>query len=86
MHAAGDAGERDIVVEMGRGGDGDGVDAEVEHVVDLADGLAAERTGDEIGLPAVGIGDADQFGARQSGEDARMIAAHDANADDADTQ
>ena len=59
---------------------------EIEQLGHFADGLAAERAGDEIGLPAVGIGDADQFGARQSGEDARMIAAHDANADDADTQ
>ena len=54
--------------------------------LDLADGLAAERAGDEIGLPAVGIGDADEFGARQPGEHARMIAAHDADADHADTQ
>ena len=60
--------------------------SEVEQFLDVGDGRAAERAGDEIGLLAIGIGDADQFGARQAGEHAGMIAAHDADADDADTQ
>ncbi len=48
--------------------------------------MAAERAGDEIGLLAVGIGDADEFGARQAGEHAGVVAAHHADADHADTQ
>ena len=73
-------------MQMGRRRDGDGIDLEVEQFVDIGDGGAAERAGDEFGLLAVGIGDADQFGARQPGEHAGMIAAHDADADHADTQ
>ena len=42
-------------------------------------------TGDKIRLFTIRIGDADEFGARQSGEHARMIAAHDANTDDTHT-
>ena len=59
---------------------------EVEQFVDVGDGGAAERARDEIGLLAVGIGDGDQFGPRQAGQHARMVAAHDADADHADTQ
>src|SRR6185312_14781996 len=49
-------------------------------------GAAAERLGDKVSLLAVGIGDADEFGARQASEDTRMIRAHHADADHADTQ
>ena len=86
VDAARDAGERDIAVQMGRRRNGDGVDFQVEQFADVGDGGAAEGAGDEIGLLAIGIGDADQFGARQSGKHPGMIAAHDADADHADTQ
>ena len=86
VDAARDAGKRDIAMQMGRRGNGDGVDVAIEQVADIGDGRAAQRARDEFGLLAVGIGDADEFGAGQSGEDAGMIAAHDADADDADAQ
>ncbi len=64
MHAARDAGERDVVMQMGRRRDGDGIDFEIEQLLDVGDGGAAERARDEIGLLAVGIGDADEFSPR----------------------
>ena len=39
-----------------------------------------------VGLLLIGIGDADQFGTGQSSENAGMIGAHDADADNADAQ
>ena len=86
MDAARDAGERDVVVQMGRRGDGNGIDLEIEQRPDIGDRLAAERAGDEFGLLAIGIGDGDEFGARQAGEHTGMVAAHDANAHHADAQ
>ena len=86
MDAARDAGERDVVMQMRGRRDGDGIDAELEQRLDVGDGGAAERARDEIGLPAVGIGHRDELGARQAGENARMVRAHDADADHADTQ
>ena len=71
---------------MGGRRDGGSVDVEIEQRRDIGDGGAAERAGDKFGLPAVGIGDADQLGALQASEDTGMIAAHDADADHADTQ
>ena len=47
------------------------------------EGRAAEHAGHEFALLAVGIGDADQLDARKIGEHARMVAAHDADADHA---
>ena len=41
---------------------------------------------DEIGLLLIRIGDADQLGTGQSGKDAGVVGAHDADADYADTQ
>ena len=86
VDAARDAGERDVVMQMGRRRDGDGIDLEIEQFIDVGDGGAAEGAGDEFGLLAVGIGDADEFGPRQPREHPGMIAAHHADADDADTQ
>ena len=74
------------LMQMGRCRDRDRVDSAIEQLIDVGDGAAAERAGDEFSLLAVGIGDADQLGPRQSGKHAGMIAAHDADADDADTQ
>ena len=54
--------------------------------LDVGDGGTAQRAGDEFGLLAVGIGDADKLGAGNAGEHARMIGAHDADADDANAQ
>src|SRR5512141_1904682 len=76
----------DDAVKMGRRRDSDGIDIEVEQFIDTRDGGAAEGASDEFGLLAVGIGDADEFGPRQTREHPRMIAAHYADADHADTQ
>ena len=73
-------------MEMGRRRDRDRIDVQVEQFADIGDRGAAQGAGDEIGLLAVGIGDGDQFDAGQPGEHAGMIAAHDADADDADAQ
>ena len=86
VDAARDAGERDVVMQMGRRRDGDGIDLEVEQFIDIGDGGAAEGAGDEFSLLAVGIGDADEFGARQPRQHSGMIAAHHADANHADTQ
>ena len=63
--------------------DGDRIDAEIEQIGNIAHGLAAEGTGDEFSLLAIGIGNADEFGARQAGKDTRVVAAHHADADHA---
>jgi hypothetical protein len=86
VDAARDAGQGDVVMQMGGRRDGDGVDAEREQPFDIGDCAAAEHARDKIGLPAVGIGDGNELGARQPGKHARMVAAHDADADHADTQ
>ena len=86
MNAARDAGERDLVMEVRGRGDGDGVDPAVEQGIDLADGDAAERPGDEIRLLAIGIGHADEFYPWKLREHARMVAAHHADADYSHTQ
>ena len=61
VNAAGDAGQRDRVMQMGGRGDGDRIDAEIEQFLDVGDSRAAERVGDEFGLLAVGIGDPDKL-------------------------
>ena len=86
MHAARDAGERNVAMQMGRRGDGDGVDAEREQRIDVADGAAAQRIGDKLGLLGVRVGDADELGARQTSENARMVRTHHADADDSHAQ
>ena len=43
---------RDVAMQMGRRGDGDGVDAGAEQAVDVGKALAAERAGHEIALLA----------------------------------
>ena len=86
MHAALDAVQRDVAMQMGRRRDGDGIDARGEQRVDVGKGPAAEGVRDPLPPFRIGIGDADQSCARQVGEDARMVAAHDADADDADAQ
>ena len=65
MDAARDAGERDIVMQMGGRRDRDGVDLEFEQSLDVGYGGAAERTGDEFGLLDIGVGDTDEFSSRQ---------------------
>jgi hypothetical protein len=86
VDAARDAGQRNIAVQMGWRRDGDGVEIEIEQFADGRHRRAAQGTGHEIGLLAIGIGNAYQLGARQTGKHARMIAAHDADADNTHAQ
>ena len=73
-------------MQMGRCGNGDCVDVEIEQLLDISDGRTAKRARDEIGLLEIGIRDADKLRSRQTSEHPGMIAAHYANADHADTQ
>src|SRR5215510_7797477 len=86
VDAALDAGERDVVVQMGGRRDGHGVDAQRQQRVEIVDGVGPQRTGDEAGLLPVRIGDSDKLNPRQAGENARVVAAHDPDADDTDPQ
>ena len=86
MDVARDAGQRDLVMQMGRRRDGDGVDAFVEQFVELGERAAADQRGGARAVLRQRIDDADQRHARQTGQHAGMVAAHDAGADHADTK
>ena len=82
-----DAGERDLVMQMGRRRDRDGVDALGEQlpraspkVGQLASSVARARCAGQR------IDHADELDAGQTGEHAGMIAAHHADADHTDTK
>ncbi len=82
MHAALDAGERQVLMQVGRRRDGDGIDAPRPAAVRHRRMPGSPSTpGHELALLAIGIGNADELHAGKVGEDARMIAAHDADAD-----
>ena len=86
MDAARHAGQSDLVMQLGRRSNSDRIYFEIEQRVDAGDSGAAQRARDEFGLLDIRIRHANEFGARQAGQHARMIAAHDADADHADTQ
>jgi hypothetical protein len=69
---------------MGGRSDGDGINPGGEQRLDVVVGRAAERSRHEIALLAVRVGDPDQLDPRKIGEDARMVAAHDADTHYAD--
>ena len=78
--------ERDVVMQVGRRRDGDGVDAAVEQRIEIAERRAAERASHEIALLAIGVGYSDQADVGHFRQDARMVAAHDADAHHPDLQ
>jgi hypothetical protein len=80
VHTAPDAGERQFLMEMRGCSDGHGIDAGRKQCVDIGKPSTTEHAGDEIALLAVGIYDAYELHARKVGENAGMVAAHDANA------
>ena len=86
VDAARGAVDGDIAMQMRGRRDGDGVDAVVQQRVGIVEGGATEIAGDGLAALAVGIGDADQLHPRQFGQDAGMVTAHHAYADNADTQ
>ena len=73
-------------MQMGGRRDRDGIDAGRDQRLDLGEAVAADGVRHQVALLGVGIGDADELHARQIGEHAGMVAAHDADADHADAQ
>jgi hypothetical protein len=86
VNATRDAGQRNIPVKVGWRSNRYRVDIALKQFVDIGDCDAAQCPRDEVRLLAVGIRDTDQFGSRQPRKYARVIAAHDADTDDTDTQ
>ena len=86
MDVAADAVERDLMMEMGRGGDRHGIDALRQQFIDAGKGAAADELGCAGAVFRQRIDNADKYSTRQTCEHARMIGAHDAGADHADTK
>ena len=86
MDVARDAGERDLVMQMGRRRDGDGVDAFGEQFVEVGERAAAGQRGGARAVLRQRIDDADQRHIGQTGQHAGMVGAHHARADHADAQ
>ena len=62
------------------------IDAEREQVINVADRGAPQGVGDETHLLLVGVGNADEPHPRKTGENARMVAPHDADSDHSHAQ
>src|SRR3984885_7396014 len=86
VNVAGDAGERDLVMEMRGGCDRHGIDALGEQVVEICKGAAADERGGARAMLGQGIDDADKGGVRQTRQHAGMIGTHDAGADHTDAK
>ena len=85
VNVARDAGERDLVVQVGRRRDGYGIDAFGDQLVK---GLKRATAGMLDGPGAVfgqGIDDPDQRDIRQTAQDARVVGSHHTRADNADS-
>ena len=82
----GNTGEREIVVQMGRRGNGHGVNTAGQQRFESSNSAQPSIAGDKLALLAVGIDNPDQFNAGHLRQDARMVAAHDADADHTDFQ
>ena len=80
MRATLDAGNCQLEVQVGRRGDGEGIDAGAEQTLHVREAGAAERVRDKFALAAVRIGDPDELYAREVGKHAGMVLAHDADA------
>ncbi len=79
-----DRGKRDFMMQMRRRGDGQGVHTFCDQLVQLLKGAAARQLGGARPMRRQGIDDPDQCRARQAGQHAGMIAAHDPCTDDSD--
>ncbi len=86
MHASGNTREREIVVQMGRRGNGHGIDTAGQQRFEIVEFSTAYIAGDKLPLLVFGIDNPDQFNAGHLRQDARMVAAHDADADHTDFQ
>ena len=83
VHAAIDAGNRQVAMQVSGRSDGYGVDTLRQQPFHVSMAGAAERAGNEIALPQVGIRHANQAYPGKIGKNPRMVAAHDADADHA---
>ena len=81
-----DAGERDLVMKMGRRRDGHGIDALGEQCSRRFERAAADELGGARPMFRQRIDDTDQRDVRQARQHAGMVAAHDAGADHANAQ
>ena len=86
VNAMANAGQRQIAVQMGGRRNGDGIDAARDQSLHVGVTGAAERFRNQVALLAIRIGDPDQLDFSQIGKDARMVGAHDADPDHAQTQ
>ena len=80
MHAALDAGERDVAMEVRRRRDRHGIDAASEQFRNRCQCRASQRAADIVRLLAVRIGNAREHDAWKFRKDARMVRTHDADA------
>src|SRR5260221_13538820 len=90
FHQDGDAArntvECKIAMEMGRRCDRDRIEVALDQFANIGNSGTAQCAGNEFRLFPIRVSDPNEFGARQSGKHASMIAAHDADADDTDAQ
>ena len=86
MNAARDAGERNLVMQMRRRGDGHGIDAGGEQTVEIGEHRTPDQVVGAFAMLIERIDDADERDIRQSCENAAVIGAHDTRADHADAQ
>jgi hypothetical protein len=80
------AGERNIVMQMGRRRDGHRLDAAVQQRLKIRKHRAVQSAADQFALLAIGIDDPRELNVGNFRKDARMVAAHDACADNANSQ
>ena len=86
MDVARDAGERDLVMQMGGRCDRDGIDALGQQFFEGFESAAAGEFGGARAVFRQRIDDADQRDAGQARQHAGMVAAHHAGTDHADAQ
>ena len=86
VNAARDAGERDLVMQMRRRGNGDGIDPFRGQLIQASEGAAARQFGRPRPVRRQRIDHADQRGIGQAGQHPGVIAPHDPGADHPDTK
>jgi hypothetical protein len=84
MYALLDATKRQLSMQVRRGGNGYSIEALCEQLLDIAEARAANRAGHRAALRRVRIGYANETNSGKIGKDARMVAAHNADAGYAD--
>ena len=86
VHAARDAGERNLAMQVGRRGNRDRVNPAREKLFHRGKRRAPEGRADKMRLLAVGIDHSCKLDARKFRQHARMVRTHDADPDDTHAQ